>query len=68
MSDYEVHVYIDEDDYDVWLEQCRIILQEKNISGLTEFDIPKNMWEDGFTPEESVEEMEVYWGIEEDDD
>ncbi len=65
MSDYDVREYTDEEDYFTWQERCRIILQDKSISGITEYDIPKYLWEDGFTPEDAIEETMTYWMLEE---
>lgn len=65
MSDYSVRDYIDEEDYFAWQERCRLILVDKSISSITEYDISKNLWEDGFTPEDAVEETMEYWMLEE---
>lgn len=65
MSDYAREIY--EDNRDDWNEKCRLILEERNISGITVQDIEDYFFDDGFTPEETIDEMEVYWGIEEDE-
>ena len=64
MSNY-TREYIDADDYHTWVEQCRLILVDKSISSITEYDIDENLWEDGFSAQDAVDETLNYWGLEE---
>ena len=46
-----------------WQEKVQDILNEKEISGITSYDIPKLFYDDGFTATEAVRERLLYWGM-----
>ena len=63
MLAYEKDREKEQEDFFKWQEEVQDILNEKEISGIASYDIPKLFYDDGFTATEAVKECLLYWGM-----